>query len=473
MSAAKSATRNYDEYICEYLAAYRRFDALQALLKDNPTLLNETKTPPPVWIRLQSALTRLNLMQLENARKQEKMSRKDTLSVFKECALGLDKVNSAVPSVPRPDFQILDALSMFDILFSDLYAKHHGEGNRQTLVSGVKDITQRCFRSQAVLGSVPEEIEEAITLAQLRKDEKSFSKLHEVVVKHGIVRFIAEVQKYLDEVEKQLGIPLITQIFDDIVAGRPASSQQRETILSQSPCNTQEKPAESSSKNQSLHPQEDNESSETASGGAVIVQLDDSPKEDDDNGVVPRKNHQRDVYLKSLSTAKKTKRKPFSESEIENLVKGVKKFGVGRWREILQFFEFQERSTVDLKDKWRNMEKKRRKEESSASDSRNSRSPKKRLHVTEAGVDALMKNPSTSSSKRVSTSVEPNKRPRLSDRTNSIHSIQPAAAAAVSDIEDDNEPMPNRTAPNRRSEGQNDDLSSDGFSEEEFPATQV
>ncbi|KAJ1472387.1 hypothetical protein T484DRAFT_1975465 [Baffinella frigidus] len=50
--------------------------------------------------------------------------------------------------------------------------------------------------------------------------------------------------------------------------------------------------------------------------------------------------------------------KGFSEEEIDFLIKGVKRFGKGKWKEILEAYEFRNnRSTVDVKDKWRNLEK--------------------------------------------------------------------------------------------------------------------
>ena len=35
--------------------------------------------------------------------------------------------------------------------------------------------------------------------------------------------------------------------------------------------------------------------------------------------------------------------------------RGVRRFGVGHWKEILARYPFQNRTSVNLKDKWRNM----------------------------------------------------------------------------------------------------------------------
>lgn len=54
------------------------------------------------------------------------------------------------------------------------------------------------------------------------------------------------------------------------------------------------------------------------------------------------------------------KRRPFTEREVGALKKGVAKFGKGSWAEIKQEYAeiLRNRTTVQLKDKWRNMEKK-------------------------------------------------------------------------------------------------------------------
>ena len=52
----------------------------------------------------------------------------------------------------------------------------------------------------------------------------------------------------------------------------------------------------------------------------------------------------------------KKKKRRFSEEETQNLIKGVDQFGVGHWKMILLNYKFDDRSCVDLKDKWRNLE---------------------------------------------------------------------------------------------------------------------
>ncbi|CAN1141855.1 Single myb histone 5 [Linum perenne] len=60
----------------------------------------------------------------------------------------------------------------------------------------------------------------------------------------------------------------------------------------------------------------------------------------------------------SVPTRRRRKRKWSSEEEAA-LKNGIKEFGAGFWKEILNSRrdEFNERTEVDLKDKWRNMSK--------------------------------------------------------------------------------------------------------------------
>jgi len=77
---------------------------------------------------------------------------------------------------------------------------------------------------------------------------------------------------------------------------------------------------------------------------------------------------------KVLNNIRKTKRPrpvsndrraPWSISEEENLEKGIAIYGVGNWAQILGSYKFNEkRNGNSLKDKWRNMVKKRMKRNS-------------------------------------------------------------------------------------------------------------
>lgn len=50
-------------------------------------------------------------------------------------------------------------------------------------------------------------------------------------------------------------------------------------------------------------------------------------------------------------------RNRWSDEETDRLIRGVAQFGVGHWKEIRDFWQLPQRSTVDLKDKWRNLTK--------------------------------------------------------------------------------------------------------------------
>ena len=55
--------------------------------------------------------------------------------------------------------------------------------------------------------------------------------------------------------------------------------------------------------------------------------------------------------------AKRQKRHKFSQEEEEWIRDGVRRFGVGKWRLILDSYNFRGRTIVNLKDKWRNLVK--------------------------------------------------------------------------------------------------------------------
>lgn len=54
----------------------------------------------------------------------------------------------------------------------------------------------------------------------------------------------------------------------------------------------------------------------------------------------------------------RSRRVKWTKEEEGYLIKGVKKYGKGRWKMIINSYPFNPRRTpVDAKDKWRNMEK--------------------------------------------------------------------------------------------------------------------
>lgn len=73
----------------------------------------------------------------------------------------------------------------------------------------------------------------------------------------------------------------------------------------------------------------------------------------------------------SGKSGKKVHRRKWSEEEVQNIRDGVKQFGVGKWREILDHYQFDCRTTVNIKasfyldvfvspclqDKWRTMKR--------------------------------------------------------------------------------------------------------------------
>ncbi len=61
----------------------------------------------------------------------------------------------------------------------------------------------------------------------------------------------------------------------------------------------------------------------------------------------------------STSSARGGRRVWWTEEEVEFLKEGVVRFGIGNWKTIRQTYPFNSRRTnLDLRDKWRNLQKK-------------------------------------------------------------------------------------------------------------------
>ncbi|XP_012723422.2 telomeric repeat binding factor a isoform X2 [Fundulus heteroclitus] len=67
-------------------------------------------------------------------------------------------------------------------------------------------------------------------------------------------------------------------------------------------------------------------------------------------------HHKRGSNESSLSNPGHRKRR-WTEAESEKLKEGVKKYGEGNWSKIRSFYRFNDRSNVNLKDRWRTMKK--------------------------------------------------------------------------------------------------------------------
>jgi len=65
------------------------------------------------------------------------------------------------------------------------------------------------------------------------------------------------------------------------------------------------------------------------------------------------------LAIQTPVTKTRRPKKKWSEEEVDTLKREVQKYGKGRWKMILQknVEVFQGRTEVDLKDKWRNLEK--------------------------------------------------------------------------------------------------------------------
>ena len=59
--------------------------------------------------------------------------------------------------------------------------------------------------------------------------------------------------------------------------------------------------------------------------------------------------------VKDQNFHRNRRNKRWSDEEIEHLLLGLMKYGLSSWTTICQRWNFEDRTTVDLKDKWRNL----------------------------------------------------------------------------------------------------------------------
>ena len=389
MTQEEEGGGEYDMYVCEYLAARHSFQGLQAVLRENALGFPPETTPAPVYRRLLWA----DCCALVAALRSDD-SATGAYATLGKCATVLDRLlEQQEQEQPPHDFKQGFALAAFDIFYQDLFRAYgvHADGAR--MAADVADLAQRCFRSQALLRAAQTALEGTVAAAQLRRDRDAFAALARAAHRHGVAALADAVEEYLRGVERGLAEPLVVQALRGVVRG---------THAPQGPAPVA--PAA------------------TMGSGAESTPAD-----------------------------KKKKRKSFSAEEIANLEAGVRRCGVGRWKEILALYHFDRRTTVDLKDKWRNMVNKRAREEqatqatqttqkqsqesaSAASSQTGSSSStvtpakRKRVGVTEDGLMALLTPPSSQGA-------------ATQDRTPSPASSQPRpdATAAPADDDDDDD----------------------------------
>ncbi|KAJ8022003.1 hypothetical protein HOLleu_39365 [Holothuria leucospilota] len=97
---------------------------------------------------------------------------------------------------------------------------------------------------------------------------------------------------------------------------------------------------------------------EEEEGVRVIWNSDDDDSSDSSIGSVISKASLKSPKLRrSLEGTSADIRRPWTKDEVKKLIKGVIRFGVGKWAEIQDHYEF-DRTNVNIKDKWRNLVRK-------------------------------------------------------------------------------------------------------------------
>lgn len=71
---------------------------------------------------------------------------------------------------------------------------------------------------------------------------------------------------------------------------------------------------------------------------------------------IEKRRHSSTEFSREIRSSPRSRRR-FSSDEVRRLVRGVLVHGVGHWAHIRDFYDFGDRTSVDLKDKWRNLEK--------------------------------------------------------------------------------------------------------------------
>ena len=345
-------------YVCEYLAARHNLEAVKAMLRENPLGLRRETTPAQVYRRMLWSDCCGLVKQLENNDSSNSVKGggcENAYETLKQCADVLDRLLE-VQQDTRHEFNEGFALAAFDVLYQGLFRAYGTHGDSARLAADVADLVQRCFRSQALLRTAQAALEGTVAAALLRRDRGAFAALAACARRHGVAALASSLAQYLREVEPQLAEPLVVQALRGIVRGTHA------------PVPASPDPAVAAAAN-----------TETAA-------------------------------------EKRKKRKSFSAEETANLEEGVRRCGVGRWKEILALYPFGGRTAVDLKDKWRNIVNKRAREEQAtqASQAQSSQpqaqtqpssqgsasasatpSKRKRVGITEDSLMALLTPPSS------------------------------------------------------------------------------